>query len=243
MATPTPVVCPRCGQLDAVRKVRAIVTEGVSVGHYQSVAPLQWQGQTYYLPAQRETTSTTLLAQRLAPPSQPKKPNKANYGYLKYASASFKAKYYAIGFPMAILLLLVSCGIAAAIGLLVGGAGGWILGFLIWVGIVIGGAILMSFFLVLVGQIIPPFGRILLDVYGAGRTGRIKQAKATQSAEVFRLQAMAEREYQWALRQYEMYPEAMQRWNELYYCARDDGVFLEGSRLVPIEQVYSLLYE
>jgi hypothetical protein len=243
MTTPTPALCPHCRQLDAVRKVRAIVTEGVSVGHYQSIAPLQLQGQTYYLPTQRETSSSTLLAQRLAPPLQPKKPNKTDYSYLKYASASFKAKRNAISFTMAILLLLVSCGIAAVVASLVEGAGGWILGFLIWLGIVIGGAILMSFFLVLLGQMFPPFGKTMLDVFGAGKIEVVKQAKATQSAEIFRLQARADRDYQWALRQYEMYPVAVQRWNELYYCARDDGVFLQGGRLVQVEQMQSLLYE
>ncbi len=138
-------VCPHCGQLDAVRKVRAIVTEGVSVGQYQSIAPLQWQGKTYYLPVQRETTSSTLLAQRLAPPSQPKKPKKADYDYMKYASASFKAKHYLLVGPLALLLLIASCGIAGLVGSLIEGAGGWVLASLIWIGIVIGGTICLCF--------------------------------------------------------------------------------------------------
>jgi hypothetical protein len=209
-------VCPHCGQLDAVRKVRAIVTEGVSVGHYQSIVPLQWQGKTYYLPAQRETTSSTLLAQRLAPPSQPKKPKKDDYSYMKYASASFKAKYYLIVVLLPVLLSWIAfCGIAGVGSLVIEGAGGWVLATLIWIGIVIGGAI----------------------------PSVLWAKKARKNAEFLRWQALAERDYNWALRQYEMWLEAMQRWNELYYCARCDGVFLEGSRLVPVEQMYSFLYE
>jgi len=53
MTTEISPVCPRCGQFDAVRKVSAIVSEGVSVGEYHGVASLRLN---------------TLLAQKLAFP-------------------------------------------------------------------------------------------------------------------------------------------------------------------------------
>jgi len=226
-------VCPHCRQLDTVRKVSAIVAEGVSVGHYQSTAPVQWQGKTYYLPVQRETTSSTLLAQRLAPP-QPKKPRYS--ARWDYASTSFKVKDFLItvsGFVFAIL--------SPAVVMLLFGQEELVNSYVIF--IVFGAGISWYLLLVLMGRIIPPLGRVLLDVWGIGPSEVVKQAKATGSAEIFRLQALAERKYEEALRQYEMWPKAMQRWNELYYCARCDGVFLEGSRLVPVEQMYSFLYE
>lgn len=37
---------------------------------------------------------------------------------------------------------------------------------------------------------------------------------------------------------------AIARWDQLYYCARDDGVLIPGqSRLVPVDQMTSFLYE
>lgn len=36
---------------------------------------------------------------------------------------------------------------------------------------------------------------------------------------------------------------AMNRWERLYYCARDDGVFIPGETpFVPIEKIQELLY-
>jgi hypothetical protein len=39
------------------------------------------------------------------------------------------------------------------------------------------------------------------------------------------------------------YDQAIHRWERLYYCARDDGLFIDGDvRLVPVTRVWELLY-
>lgn len=71
MTTKTLTSCPNCELMDNVRKVSSIVSEGVSVGQYQSYVPLQMQNRTIYLPTQRGIAYSTVLAQKLAPPSPP----------------------------------------------------------------------------------------------------------------------------------------------------------------------------
>lgn len=45
-------------------------------------------------------------------------------------------------------------------------------------------------------------------------------------------------------KQMAQWQKAMDKWNKLYYCSADAGVFLEGqNRLVPLEQMRSFLYE
>jgi hypothetical protein len=40
-----------------------------------------------------------------------------------------------------------------------------------------------------------------------------------------------------------MWKEAIGKWNQLYYCARDDGVFIPGqNRFVSVDQMTALLY-
>lgn len=61
-------VCPRCGQLDAVRKVSGVVSEGTSLIEQVGVAP-SLMGTDFYLIGM-QGSSRTNLAQRLAPPAR-----------------------------------------------------------------------------------------------------------------------------------------------------------------------------
>lgn len=65
----TPSMCPRCGMADRIQKVSAILSEGISRTQTPGSAPIRLQGQTYWLPTQRQGSSITMLAQRLLPPS------------------------------------------------------------------------------------------------------------------------------------------------------------------------------
>lgn len=40
------------------------------------------------------------------------------------------------------------------------------------------------------------------------------------------------------------YKKALERWEQLYYCFRDDGVFLPDgkSQLIPVDRMQNLLY-
>ena len=41
-----------------------------------------------------------------------------------------------------------------------------------------------------------------------------------------------------------IWEKAFNKWNQLYYCARDDGVFIPGqNRFVPVDQMTSFLYK
>lgn len=234
MATESTPLCPRCRRLDQVRKVLSIVSEGISIGHFQSVNPVQWQGKTYYLPAEREMTTATLLARRLAPPSRPEKPKYEHESWEKYAPASERARVYSFAIPLALFCLVASCVVAgwiltALFGENVGG-GEMVLGYVIWAAISTGSVIIVFLLMALLARVFPP----LLKWYGD--SAATKKAHATAKS-------IAQARYAKRLQAYEQWPRAIARWNALYYCARDDGVFLEGSRLVPVEQMHAFLYE
>lgn len=76
MSSTTFLRCPRCGQVDSVRKVTSVVQDGISVGSYQSTVPLQIQGKTIQIPSQHGTIIASVLARRLMPPEQPPEPKK-----------------------------------------------------------------------------------------------------------------------------------------------------------------------
>ncbi len=61
-------VCPQCGQVDAVRKVSSIVSEGTTQTQQFGVAP-NLAGSDFFLVG-LQGSSVTNLAQRLAPPAQ-----------------------------------------------------------------------------------------------------------------------------------------------------------------------------
>jgi len=45
-------------------------------------------------------------------------------------------------------------------------------------------------------------------------------------------------------RAYPAWQKAIQKWNSLYYCGRDDGIFIPNEeRFVPVEQIQAFLYE
>ena len=198
-------LCPRCGQLDAVRKVSSIVTEGVSVGQYQSVAPVQWQGKTYYLPAQRDVSFSTVLAQRLAPPRQPQKPK---------IRSSFVSSIIMMGLivPSCFVMALVLGLIESALGIRdFASTGPGICLFLV-------GTVVVATLLVLA---IPPTRSMLTR----------ERQDNMQRLEKYNLRVRK-------------WPQAVDRWQQLHYCGRCDGVFIPGQgRFVPIEQMESFLYE
>lgn len=66
------LVCPRCGQIDAVRKVSAIHREGISVSQYETYATGQLGDKVISWPVKKEQVSVGLLAQKLSPPSKPR---------------------------------------------------------------------------------------------------------------------------------------------------------------------------
>ena len=73
---------------------------------------------------------------------------------------------------------------------------------------------------------------IILSGFLVVRKGQARETKeAVREAELAYTQAQRE------------YRSAMERWRQMYYCARCDGVFLPGSHLVPVERMIDLLYD
>lgn len=215
------IVCPNCGQLDAIRRVYSIVTEGISVGSYQGVAPLQLQDKTYYFLAQRGMASSTLLAQRLAPPTRPEKPR--DYKHYEHEAwwehSPSSVKLINVGF-MGVIMVFMAIGCIATLLILevirnlVRTSDDW----LYWLlGIVIG-----MFLVIIVPAIVLA---ILVKLFGGpADISVVKQVNETSAR-------IARARYSEALRQYEQWPQALAKWrDELYYCARCDGVFTKGSR-------------
>jgi len=66
-------ICPVCGQLDAVRKVVSIVSEGISTTEYSMPTVWQWQGKIYSGVQRHTASSMSTLALRLLPPAPPEK--------------------------------------------------------------------------------------------------------------------------------------------------------------------------
>ena len=217
MAIQTGPSCPSCAQLDSVRKVTSIVSEGTLVGQYEDSAPVQWQGKTYWIPVQKSTAFSTVLAQRLAPPAQPKKPIKKN---------PTSPVFFTAGLTILVVIFWAIVGIVLepALGLEHGGLNRLLedrLGPL---------SIVCSLLCVsITGGVL---GWVILRAFPSLGT------KLQQDNQ----HAMAQ--YQAELRLYERYPIAIKRWRQLYYCSRCDVVFIPGEgRFAPIEKMYSYLYD
>lgn len=74
-SAPSVPICTNCGMVDAVRKASSIVQGETSTMNYEVTVPAEWQGKTYYLPANRSTMVKSVLAQKLTPTPQPSAPN------------------------------------------------------------------------------------------------------------------------------------------------------------------------
>lgn len=189
MTTQDTSVCPHCGQLDTIRKVTSIVTEGTSVSEYETTAPVHWQGKTYFLPTKRQMTSSTVLAQKLMPPEKPNDPSKPS------CSEQF---WWGLA-----LCTVFSITVVVLQGVL-GGQGNHPIS---TIAALIGGVTLALW----AGWIFSKRQREKQQHYDGVELPRWERAAA--------------------------------RWTQLYYCARDDGVFIPGQgQLVPVDRVASFLY-
>jgi hypothetical protein len=190
MATEVPPVCPRCGQLDAVRKVSSIVKEGISVGSYETYMPGNLGGKTIGIPVTKEAVSITMLAQQLQPPSREKIMENSPLGLDT--------------------LVIVVAGFGSIIGLML------LFIFLNDVGVISG---FLTFLLIASSIITGP----LLVGFLYRMSPRYRKE-----------QELIENKLR----------SALNRWSQLHYCYRCDGVFIPGeNRFVPIGQVQSFLYE
>ena len=186
------ISCPRCNQMDQVRKVTSIVTEGVSETRVQGTNPVRWGGKTYYLPAHHAGSSVTMLAKRLLPPLE--KP--------KTLGGRF---WGALGGGI-LLAFLGCCGLSGALSSMsMGDSTTGTLG------------VIAGLFLIALGAILSILAIISL---ASGKTRQQSDAEQRQ------------------------YQRALAKWNTLYYCYRDDIVFVPGeSSFASPEQLHAFLYQ
>ncbi|HEX9414579.1 MAG TPA: hypothetical protein VF916_13825 [Ktedonobacterales bacterium] len=189
-----PVTCPRCGLVDQVQKVSALVTAGVSTGSGSGagymVGSFGSSGSiaTAYGRMYQQDSHQSLLSERLSPPAEPR-----------------LVRAWPAGFTIALIGLFLgvfcSCGIAGLITSLTEEYAPLVCGVLVAL----------------------PFVAV------AGVLLRTGQQREKRSAEAWQ-------------EEHEQWEAAIGRWFELYYCWRDDVVFVPGSlSAIPADDMWNFL--
>ena len=223
--------CPVCNRNDESKKVTAILrthtrnSQGVT---YQTRTVLKQVGENT-VPVEEQvavpiqTSQTSELAQHLLPPERPEVrtdfdvPENTSHVALRTATATG-----GIG------LLLVLCTISFTVFSVFGSNSSS----------QNGPNNVLMFLFCCAGSLIPLGGSIALFIYAVPDENRTNQLRINKAArEKQRLQYQASD----GLRQWE---RAMDRWNKLYYCGRDDCVFVLGSNTsAPVEEMMDYLYQ
>jgi hypothetical protein len=224
--TNSPIACPQCGLADPVQKVSVLYegntkewTETTGSGDSRSTVVRQ---------------AKTLLGQRLTPPPKP--------------SAGLDPKWLWWGGCGVLAFIALTGGIPACIGLVAA-----IIGLLVPLGIVAVGvsetgvappAILEQLNLPdwagWAGAACLGLGLLIVLVVGAWLTARVVgwlRAQYSLSLQNHQ-QRVAETEAE--LPRWE---RALEKWKQLYYCTRDDVVFVAGKRPAPSAEMLKYLYE
>ncbi len=224
--------CPLCNRNDKAEKVTAIMrsqthnTQGIT---YQTQTTQVKVGNTY-APVTRQvavptqTSQTSELAKQLTPPSQPT----PNRNFTISDGTSSKAMKSVI-----VLLIIGGFLLLCPLCLIVGLAQNLAQGQSNTLGSQLLGVLL--------------FGLVALAPIGLGlwlfskvvprERQKNQEKKAVAAARRQELQLKADEEVN-------RWQRAMERWNRLYYCERDDCIFLPGSdTYAPITQLKDYLYQ
>lgn len=195
------VVCPKCGQFDAIRKVSSIVSEGTTFTENSGLGIAFSKEDVQFFNAFGTSYSRSNLASALSRPQKPSKPSAQ--GCLRILPLT------SIGCMLTILTIIAAAGVCSFPFLYSTYRENPILFLIPFVVFVVVGIVLTRW--------------ILLSLRRETRTTSQKQT-----------------EYPLQLQNWE---RAVQRWEHLYYCYRDDGVFLPSQpRLVPLNDMQSFLY-
>jgi hypothetical protein len=199
-----------------IRKVNALYTEGISTTHYQQPVAVQVQGKMIYGMQQQTATSLTALAQRLSPPPKPKEP-KVSWIWLFVPFIPYLGIFAMWLAPIKGRRKLLS---ASALALAIGYP---IVVYIILQGKLQGGSITITGWLV-----VPVIVLLILFIgaywYGLGE-------KDNEIKAHFQQQVLPP------------WDNAMRKWAELYYCARDDCIFDPSNGIsAPPERMSTLLY-
>lgn len=190
------VACPRCGRVDTVRKVSAIVRQGTRTASGVGLTLLAGKGGLELAPTMHTSTSSSTLAAMLAPPSKPAAP----MGNGCLAALIFSR----VG------LVLVSIPIVLAVATCV---------FLS-----LGNVYVQSRVLGMVALIV-----ILAFLVANGLR------KVRSSIEDVRSVRAERADYERRIQEWE---RVYTRWQQLYYCQRDDGAFIPNQgAFIPLHKI------
>jgi hypothetical protein len=196
-----PIVCPKCGQFDAIRKVSSIVAEGTTFTENSGLGMAFSKKDVQFFDALGPSYSRSGLASALSRPQKPSEPS--DQGCIRTLLLT------RVGCTLIILTMIAAAGVCSFPFLYSTYRENPILFLIPFVAFVVVGIVLTRW--------------ILLSLRRETRTTSQKQT-----------------EYPVQLQNWE---RAIQRWEHLYYCYRDDGVFLPlQPRLVPLIDMQSFLY-
>jgi predicted RNA-binding Zn-ribbon protein involved in translation (DUF1610 family) len=229
--------CPQCGRNDKSEKVTAVIgsqSQEISGMEQKNEVIIDGQGKqqvvTHAMPFTRKQIS--VLGQRLAPPEEPQfEPGLQSQGFIPSGGGSSGGGILAIICGAVLLTVSVIIGLIVLVGIynLFTSSGNQIqdTAMMAIIGLVSG---LLSF---LVGT-----AAIALGIYLVIRSGRNKRSQLAE------YQHKVEDEIAERQRVQSAWKSAMERWNLLYYCGRDDCVFIPGETTsAPISKMKEYLYQ
>ncbi len=226
--------CPQCGRNDKSEKVTAVIasqSQEISGMEQKNEVIFDLQGRqqvvTRSVPFTRKQIS--VLGQRLAPPEEPQfEPGLQPQGAIPAGTSSPKGGVLAIVVG-AVMLIASVCIVAGGIYMLVGSSGYQTqdTALMMIIGLV------GSLFLLLMGT-----AAIALGVFLVVRSRKNKQAQIAE------YQRKVQEEIEERQRIQSAWKKAVERWNQLYYCARDDCVFIPGENTsAPTSNMQEYLYK
>lgn len=228
--------CPRCGRNDKSEKVTAVIgsqSQEISGMEQKNEVSIDAQGRqqvvTKSVPFTRKQIS--ILGQRLAPPEEPQfEPGIQARGFIPAKSGSRTGGILALIGGTALLIVSVLIGLMVLWGIfmLFSSPGNQTqdTALMAVIGLVSG---IFSF---LVGT-----AAIGLGIYLVVRSGKNKRSQLAE------YQRKVQEDVDERQRIQSAWISAMERWNQLYYCGRDDCVFIPSeSTSAPISRMKEYLY-
>jgi ssDNA-binding Zn-finger/Zn-ribbon topoisomerase 1 len=218
--------CPQCGRNDRVEKVSAILkaqTHDTSGFTYQTVTTTRIEGNrprtvTQQVKVPTHSSEQSELARQLVPPQRPRPPAmpRASSSSCAQITGILLLACGAIGFCPALLCATGATGSSSANEVATALIGASLIA-LLAMAVVAGGVIVLKF--------IAP-----------------KERQANQSKRAAYERELAQYHAQ-VQQQNQSYELARRRWSQLYYCGRDDCVFVPGSdRSAPIAKLQQYLF-
>jgi len=239
MNAPGAVVCPVCLRDDRIQRVSTIV----SAGTHEHITSTPYEADPNYVAVQR-TTTTTLLARRLAPPPQPfipirRRPSPHDYGFTFLSD--FQRVWGVASFSIFTCCLVFSFW--ALSGFIV--AAGQSPQELAWFSSSSPVELLVAWGTLLLCAVVPLCIAVAIFTAKVVEYNEARARITPQHRHQLYLARLAEWERQVAQDEAvrEKWRQAVGHWaNDLYYCRRDDVVFLPGSTGVAPEQFRDMLY-